>query len=165
MTEQAPALTLLVHGEAPQAAGALEAFYDRWKGEALVVDKWFAIQATSPAPGALERVRALTGHPAFTWLNPNRFRSLIGAFAMGAPSRFHAADGEAYAFYADWLLKLDARNPQVAARLAGAFETWRRYDDGRRKLILAQLRRILAAEGLSKDMRDIVGRTVEGAED
>jgi aminopeptidase N len=162
MTEQAPALTLLVHADAPQAAGALAAFYDRWKENALVVDKWFMIQATAPVADALDRVKALTGHPAFNWLNPNRFRSVIGGFAMGSPSRFHAADGAGYAFFTDWLLKLDGRNPQIAARLAGAFETWRRYDEGRRTLMRAQLDRIAATEGLSKDLRDIVTRLTAG---
>ena len=161
MTEQAPALTALVHNGAPQAAAALADFLAQWREQPLVVDKWFAIQATAPTPDALERVRALTGHDAFNWLNPNRFRSLIGAFAMANPSRFHAADGAGYAFLADWLIKLDKRNPQTTARLAGAFETWRRYDAKRQGLIREQLERIAGTEGLSRDTADIVGRILK----
>ncbi len=158
MTERAPALTLLVHAGAPQASDALAAFRETWRDDALVMDKWFAIQATAPVPDALDRVRALTEDPAFNWLNPNRFRSVVGAFAMGNPSRFHAADGSGYAFLTDWLVKLDARNPQTTARLAGAFETWRRFDPDRQAKIRAALERLRAAEGLSKDTRDIVDR-------
>ncbi|TVQ56072.1 MAG: aminopeptidase N [Rhodobacteraceae bacterium] len=158
MSEQAPALTALVHAGAPEAEAALAAFHARWKDDPLVVDKWLAIQATAPTADALDRVKALTAHPAFDWLNPNRFRALIGAFAAANPSRFHAADGAGYAFVADWLIRLDPRNPQTTARLAGCFETWRRYDAGRQALMRAALERIAATEGLSKDTGDIVGR-------
>ena len=162
MTERAPALTALVHADAPQAAGALAAFRAEWEADPLVLDKWFAIQAAAPVPDALARVRALTEDPAFNWLNPNRFRSVMGVFAMANPSRFHAADGSGYAFLADWLIRLDARNPQTTARLAGAFETWRRYDDGRQALIRAELERILSTDALSKDTGDIVRRILAG---
>ncbi|MFT4828771.1 MAG: aminopeptidase N, partial [Halioglobus sp.] len=96
--------------------------------------------------------------PAFPWKNPNRFRSLIGAFAAANPVRFHAADGSGYRFYADWILKMDAVNPQTAARCAGAFETWRRYDNARQILVQEQLDRILAAPTLSRDLGEIAGR-------
>jgi aminopeptidase N len=158
MSEQAPALAALVHAGAPEAAAALEAFHERWKDEPLVIDKWLSIQASAPRPDALDQVRRLTEHASFDWTNPNRFRALIGAFAGANPSRFHAADGAGYAFVADWLLRLDKRNPQTAARLAGAFETWSRYDPGRQTLMRAQLERIAGAEGLSKDLGDMVGR-------
>ncbi len=158
MSEQAPALAALVHADAPQAARALAAFYDRWRDHPAVVDKWLTVQATAPVADAVARVAALTAHPAFDWLNPNKFRALIGGFAAGNPSRFHAADGSGYAFFADWLLKLDPRNPQTTARMAGAFETWAIYDEGRQTLIRAQLERIAATPGLSKDTADIVGR-------
>ena len=162
MSEQFPALAALVHGDAPQAPAALAALHDRWKHDAGVMDKWLAVQATAPTPDAAARVAALTSHPVFDWLNPNKFRSLIGAFATGNPSRFHAADGSGYALVADWLIRLDPRNPQTAARLAGCFETWRLYDEGRQALIRAQLQRIAAAPGLSKDTGDIVGRILGG---
>jgi len=162
MTEQAPALAALVHADAPQAPAALAAFHDRWKDDALVVDKWLAVQATAPLPDALDRVRALTEHPAFDWLNPNRFRALVGGFAMGNPARFHAADGAGYAFAAEWLIRLDARNPQTAARLAGCFETWPLYDDARQALMRAQLDRIAATPDLSRDTSDMVRRMLGG---
>ena len=158
MSEQFPALAALVHADAPQASDALAAFFDRWKDHPAVVDKWLTAQATAPVADAAARVAALTAHPAFDWLNPNKFRALIGGFASGNPSRFHAADGSGYAFFADWLLKLDPRNPQTTARMAGAFETWKIYDEDRQRLIRAQLERIASAPGLSKDTADIVGR-------
>ncbi len=158
MSEQAPALTALVHNDAPQAHAALEAFLARWRDDPLVLDKWFAIQATAPTPDAAERIEALSNHPAFDWMNPNKFRSLIGAFAAGNPSRFHAADGSGYRLLTDWLLRLDPRNPQTAARVAGAFETVRLFDPARRALIRAELDRIAAAPGLSRNLADIVGR-------
>ncbi len=162
MSEQFPALAALVHADAPQAPAALAALHDRWSNDSGVMDKWLAVQATAPASDAAARVAALTGHPVFDWLNPNKFRSLIGAFATGNPSRFHAADGSGYALVADWLIRLDPRNPQTTARLAGCFETWRLYDEGRQALIRAQLERVAATPGLSKDTADIVGRILGG---
>ncbi len=158
MSEQAPALAALVHADAPQAGDALAAFYARWKAETLVVDKWLTIQATAPVADARARVAELTAHPAFDWGNPNKFRALIGAFATANPPRFHAADGSGYDFVADWLIRLDARNPQTAARLTGAFETWRRYDAARQDLMRAALTRIAGADGLSRNTAEIVTR-------
>ncbi|MBX2855187.1 MAG: aminopeptidase N [Rhodobacteraceae bacterium] len=158
MTDQLPALTALVHSEAPNAGEALGSFYHRWKTDPLVLGKWFGVQASSPAATTLERVTALTEHPAFEWKNPNKFRALIGAFAMANPSGFHRKDGAGYRFYADWLIRLDPVNPQTTARLIGAFETWKRYDAGRQALMRAELERIGAAPGLSKDSSEIVAR-------
>ncbi|MEM9271188.1 MAG: aminopeptidase N C-terminal domain-containing protein, partial [Pseudomonadota bacterium] len=110
---------------------------------------------------AVETVSALAEHPDFDWKNPNRFRSLVGAFASGNPAGFHRADGAGYAWLAEWLLKLDPVNPQTTARLAGLFETWRRYDNGRQSLILSQLQRIADVTDLSKDTREIVERILE----
>ncbi len=163
MSDAFPALAALVHADAPQAASALAAFHDRWKDDSVVMDKWFAVQAMAPAGAPLERVRALTEHPLFDWLNPNRFRSLVGAFAAGNPSAFHAADGSGYAFLADWLIRLDAKNPQTTARMAGAFETWGIYDAARQRLIREQLRRIAAAPGLSRDTGEMVARMLGAA--
>jgi aminopeptidase N len=162
MSERLPALTALAHAGAPQAGPLLDAFHARWKDDPLVVDKWLSVQATAPLPGTLATVERLTAHPAFDPLNPNKVRALIGAFAQGNPSRFHARDGAGYRFFADWLIRLDARNPQTTARLAGAFETWRRYDAGRQAAIRAELDRIAGAPGLSKDTADIVGRILGG---
>jgi aminopeptidase N len=162
MSDAAPALTALVHAGAPQAEGALAAFHDRWRDDPQVMDKWLSIQAAAPLPGTLARVRALAEAPSFPWTNPNKFRALIGAFAMANPSRFHAADGSGYAFFADWLIRMDAKNPQTTARMAGAFETWRRYDAGRQSQMRAALERIAQTPGLSKDTADIVGRILAG---
>lgn len=158
LSDSLPALAALVHTGAPQAKAGLDAFHAKWAHDPLVMDKWLVLQATSPQPGALARVRALADDPAFPWKNPNRFRSLIGAFAAANPVRFHAADGSGYRFYADWILKMDAVNPQTAARCAGAFETWRRYDNARQILVQEQLDRILAAPTLSRDLGEIAGR-------
>ncbi|MEL6218468.1 MAG: aminopeptidase N [Pseudomonadota bacterium] len=158
MTDRMAGLgTLVAHG-APGAEARLAAFYARFAEDPLVVDKWLALQAMAPVPDALARVEALTEHPAFEWKNPNKFRSLIGAFAMGNPVRFHAADGAGYRFVTDWLLKLDPLNPQTTARLAGCFESWRRYTPDRQALMTGELKRMAAVETLSKNTREIVER-------
>ncbi len=157
MTEQFAALATLV--AAGQAEKELAAFYDRWQGEKLVVDKWFGVQgANSPAETAVETVQALTAHPAFDWLNPNRFRALLGGFAGGNPAGFHRADGAGYNLLADWLIKLDPHNPQIAARLSTIFGTWRRYDADRQAKMKAALERIRDTEGLSKNTSEMVNR-------
>jgi aminopeptidase N len=158
MSEQAPALTALVHNGAPQAETALAAFQSRWREDTQVMDKWLTIQATAPRPDTLARIRALAEAPDFPWRNPNKFRALIGAFAAANPSRFHAADGSGYGFVVDWLIRLDSVNPQTTARLAGSFETWRRYDARRQGLMRAAMERLAAAPGLSKDTADILAR-------
>jgi aminopeptidase N len=156
MTEQLSALAILIRsGKGDEAVAA---FYDQWKADKLVIDKWFAIQASALPPElALDKVKALSEHPDFDWKNPNRYRSLIGAFATNHAA-FHGADGEGYKFVTDWLIKLDAVNPQTTARLCGVFETWKRYDDARQSLIKAQLQRIADKPDLSKDTSEIVGK-------
>ncbi|GMG81364.1 aminopeptidase N [Paralimibaculum aggregatum] len=158
MTDRMAALTVLAHHDLPGAAPRLAAFHARFQGDAQVVDKWFTVQATAPLDGAAGRIAALAAHPAFDWKNPNRFRSLIGAFAMANPRGFHAADGAGYRLVTDWLLRLDPVNPQTTARLAGAFESWRRYTPDRQRLIRAELDRMAATPGLSKNTREIVER-------
>ena len=158
MSESLPALTALVHYGAPAAEKRLAEFHERWRHDALVVDKWLVLQASSPQADTLDRVRALAEAPEFEWKNPNKFRSLIGVFAAANPSRFHAADGSGYRFVADWLIRLDTINPQTAARVAGVFETWARYDAGRQAKIRAEMERILALPELSRNTREIVGR-------
>ncbi|MFK5998326.1 MAG: aminopeptidase N [Rhodobacterales bacterium] len=156
MTEQLSALAILIH--AGQGDAAVQAFYDQWQHDRLVIDKWFAIQVGSAAPdAALARAVELSTHADFDWKNPNRFRSLIGPFAMN-PAAFHARDGQGYAFVADWLIRLDPVNPQTTARMCGLFEAWRRYDADRQALQKAQLQRIAATPNLSKDSAEIVGR-------
>ena len=156
MTEQMGALGCLLDIGAGEAETA--AFYHQWHAERLVIDRWFGLQVAHAAPDrAAALAEKLSQHPDFDWKNPNRFRALIGGLS-GNPAGFHHASGAGYAFVADWLIRLDALNPQTAARMSTAFETWRRYDAGRQALIRAQLSRIAAAEGLSRDMSEMVGR-------
>ncbi len=161
MTDRIAALALLAESDLPEREGALASFYERWQGDALVIDKWFALQAQTQRPDALEQVEALLGHEAFTLKNPNRVRSLIGAFAAGNPTGFHRADGAGYAFVGDRLLELDKINPQVAARLTTPFGRWRRYDAGRQELMKAQLERLLAAPKLSRDTFEIASKSLK----
>ncbi|MBW2419279.1 MAG: aminopeptidase N [Deltaproteobacteria bacterium] len=158
MTDRQAALVLLVDGVGPEREEALAEFYERWKGDPLVLDKWFAVQALSKRPDTLTRVLELFRHPDFSLKNPNRLRSLVGSFCAGNQVRFHAAEGAGYAFLADIVLDLDALNPQMAARMVSIFNPWRRFDPGRRALMESQLERIASRKGLSKDVFEIVGR-------
>ncbi len=161
MTDSIAALRLLAHTPCDEGPEALEAFRRRWQNDPLVMDKWLAVQATSPLEDARQRVRELLDHPAFDIRNPNRVRALVGSFARGNPVHFHAADGEGYALVADQVLRLDALNPQVAARLAGAFNQYRRLDEGRMGAAREQLERIAATPQLSRDVREVVSRALE----
>jgi aminopeptidase N len=156
MTDVIAALACLANREGPERGEALEAFYHRWREDPLVVDKWFTLQATSRLPGTLDAVRRLTGHPAFNIKNPNRVRSLVGAFAQGNPARFHDRSGAGYSFLADRVLEVNRLNPQVAARLVQPLSRWRRYEEVRRRLMQAELERIAAAPQLSRDVYEIV---------
>jgi aminopeptidase N len=138
----------------------IEAFYARWREDPLVLDKWFSIQAGSTRPDTLARVRALAEHPDFNAGNPNRVRALVGAFCAGNQVRFHAASGEGYVFLADFVLVLNASNPQVASRMASVFNDWRRYDEDRQTRMQTQLERIASSEDLSKDVYEIVHRAL-----
>ncbi len=164
MTDVIAALALLTDGDGADqqalASAALTDFYGRWQTEALVIDKWFAIQAQSARTGALERVRALMDHPDFTLTNPNRVRSLIGAFAMGNPIHFHAADGAGYAYLANQILALDPLNPQIASRLLYPMTRWRRHDQTRQALLREQLQRIAATPSLSNDCYEVVSKSL-----
>jgi aminopeptidase N len=160
MTDRIAALALLAESDLPERESALAGFYDRWRGDALVIDKWFALQAQTQRPDAVEQVARLLGHEAFTPKNPNRARSLIGTFAGGNPTGFHRADGAGYALVADQLLALDRLNPQVAARMMTPFGRWRRYDPGRQELMRGQLERILATPTLSRDSFEIASKSL-----
>ena len=156
MTEELGALAILLDNGAGQ--DELSAFYARWSGERLVMDKWFGLQILMSAPDATVAVtEGLTRHPLFDWKNPNRFRSVIGALA-GNHAGFHHATGAGYALLADWLIRLDPLNPQTAARMSTAFETWARYDSGRQAHARAALERIKRTPGLSRDLGEMVGR-------
>jgi aminopeptidase N len=160
MTDRMAALTCLVHNRLPQWEEALAAFYHQFESDPLVVDKWFTLQATSPQAKTLTEIEALMSHPVFTMRNPNRVRSLVGAFAQGNPARFHDLSGAGYAFLADRVIELDALNPQVAARLISPLSRWRRYDSERQGLMKTQLERIQRQENLSTDVGEIVGKSL-----
>jgi aminopeptidase N len=160
MTDRMAALVTLAQHAGAARERVLADFYARYADNALVIDKWLALQATIPEPETLDRVRSLTTHPAFDFTNPNRLRSLIGSFAQANPSQFNRADGEGYEFVANIILSLDPKNPQVAARLATAFRTWRGLEAGRRGKAQTALARIKATAGLSRDVAEIVERTL-----
>jgi len=160
MTDRMAALATLALHDRPERAAALDDFYRRYADDPLIIDKWLTLQATIPEPATLERVRGLTGHPAFSMANPNRIRALIGAFAQGNHTQFNRADGAGYEFVADVALELDPKNPQVAARLMGAFRSWRALEAARRQRAEVTLRRVAAAPAPSRDVHDIVARTL-----
>ncbi|KAJ55717.1 aminopeptidase N [Actibacterium mucosum KCTC 23349] len=160
MTDQLAAFSALLQVGA--GADVTAAFYDQWKGDRLVLDKWFALQTSlAPPEQAVEIARDLSDHADFNWKNPNRFRSVIGGFAMNAAG-FHDPSGAGYDFVADWLIQLDGLNPQTAARMSTAFDTMARYDADRQALMRAALERIAAKPDLSRDMAEMVGRMLKG---
>jgi aminopeptidase N len=163
MTNQSAALRSLVNSHtklgSQLAQKALMNFYEQWSHEPLVVDQWFAIQATAQAPGALSKVKALLDHEAFEIRNPNKVRSLIGAFCAQNHIGFHDESGDGYEFLADQVLVLDKLNPQIASRLLTPLTRWKKYDAKRQAMMQAQLQRVKAQEGLSKDVFEIVEKS------
>jgi aminopeptidase N len=159
MTDAMAALAALANCDCAARAPALDAFYAKWKNEPLVVDKWLAVQAGSRLPGTLGEVRKLLAHPAFDIHNPNKVYALIRSFCSNHV-RFHAADGGGYAFLAEQVIAIDGFNPQVAARMARAFDRWKKFDAGRRKFASAALARIRDAKGLSNDVAEIVTKAM-----
>ncbi|NQY60328.1 aminopeptidase N [Cognatishimia sp.] len=156
MTQQLAALSQLV--TAGKGTEAIQAFYDQWQEDRLVIDKWFSLQVALADPNdAAEVATALTQHPDFDMKNPNRFRATLGALA-GNHAGFHHKFGAGYKVLTDWLIKLDDLNPQTTARMCSAFQTWKNYDADRQALIKAQLERILAKEGLSRDTSEMITR-------
>jgi len=160
MTDSLAAIAPLNNIDCPERGQVLREFYDRWQGEALVINKWFSLQASSSLPGAFKYVQALMKHPDFDIRNPNRVRSLVGAFSRGNPLRFHSPDGSGYRFIADQVLQLDPLNPQVASRMVGVFNNWRKFEPVRQALMKEQLKRILATPELSKDVHEIVSKAL-----
>ena len=160
MTDSMSALMCLANSEGPQRVAALREFEERWKDEALVMDKWFRVQATSRVSGTLEGVRSLVSHPAFDMRNPNRARSVLHSFATENPLHFHAADGSGYRWVAEQLVALDRLNPQVASRLARAFDRWKKYDAQRQAHARAALEKVRDAEGLSSNVGEVVSRAL-----
>ncbi len=160
MTDEIAALAALAGMDHALRAEALAAFEAKWSANALVMDKWLGAQAASPLPVALDEVKRLTGHSAFSMKNPNRFRALVSAFAMNNPVGFHRPDGAGYRFVADQALAMDKVNPQVAARLFGVFESWRRFTPALRALMQAEIERVARSEGLSKNLFEIATRAL-----
>jgi aminopeptidase N len=160
MTDRLAALGLLAFlgGDAREAAFA--AFYEQFKGDALVLDKWFSLQATIPEPATTGRVVKLMSHPDFSFANPNRVRSLIGVFSNANLTRFHALDGSGYDLLARVVLELDPKNPQLAARLLSALRAWRTLEPRRRALVEERLRHIADQKDLSPDTKDIATRAL-----
>ncbi len=160
MTDQIGALTVLSHIPGEARESALDSFFRTHASDALVIDKWFALQAMIPEPETLARVRRLMSHHTFSMTNPNRLRSLIGSFASGNLTRFNAPDGSGYDLLVETVIAVDSVNPQVAARLLGAFRSWRSLEPGRRAVAEAALQRVAAKPSLSADVRDIVQRSL-----
>jgi aminopeptidase N len=161
MTDMIAALAALKDGASAEREHLFLRFEATWRDEPLVLDKWFALEARSVRADTLDRVKALVSHPRFNAKNPNRVRSLVGAFVLGNFARFNAADGSGYAFAADQVLALDTTNPQLASTIAGAFALWKRFPPQRRALMWAALSRVARTQGLSPDVAEIVNRTLD----
>jgi aminopeptidase N len=160
MTDQMAALSAIVNSQHPAKSASLDRFYQQWQQEALVIDKWFALQASSSMPNTFATVQALMQHPAFDMKTPNRVRALIGAFSQANPVHFHAQTGEGYRFLADQVLALNTLNPQIASRMVTGFAQWRRYDQHRQNLMKQQLQRIIATQPLSPDVYEIASKSL-----
>ncbi|MBC7416369.1 MAG: aminopeptidase N [Herminiimonas sp.] len=159
MTDRLAALTALVNSRAPGRAAALAGFYTEFEAEALVVDKWFMLQAMARSVD-VAAVRGLMRHPAFSMTNPNRARSLIFSFCNGNPSRFHAVDGSGYAFWAEQVVALDAINPQVASRLARSMDRWCKYAPALQQKMRAALAKVAKSPRLSNDVLEVVTKSL-----
>lgn len=160
MTDELGALRLLVHSPSVDAQAHLASFYSKWQHEALVIDQWFACQATAPVSNALDQVKQLMQHSAFEMTNPNRVRALIANFCNGNPAQFHRADGLGYQFLADIVIALNKLNPQIASRMLSALTRWKKYDAQRQQLQRDALTRIRAQEGLSPDVFEVVSKSL-----
>jgi aminopeptidase N len=160
LTDRLAALGVLVGGNARDVQAALDAFALHYAGDAIVLDKWLAVQALHAEPETLARVEALTLHPVFRWHTPNAVYALLVAFAQRNPRAFHRADGASYRFIADAVARLDAINPQVAARLVTAFGAWQSFEPVRRAMMRRELERLAARSGNSPDLADLVGRAL-----
>jgi len=160
MTDQIAALGALVNSENPEKSASLDSFYQQWQGEALVIDKWFSLQAMSTQADTFSVLQSLLQHAAFDLKTPNRVRALIGAFSQSNPLHFHAENGQGYQFLADQVIALNKINPQVASRMVSALTQWRRFDETRQTLIKQQLERIINTEHISKDVFEIASKSL-----
>src|SRR5205823_6252018 len=159
MTDRQGALGVLVSLQAPERQAALDAFYQRFHDDPLVLDKWFALQAAAQRSDTVDQVLKLAQHPDFALTNPNRLRALAATFG-GNHWAFHSADGRGYAFLADMIIVADRLNPQVAARLVSPLGRWRRFEPKRAELMRQPLERIVATPGLSKDVFEQVSKSL-----
>ena len=165
MTDQLASLQAIINSGHPKREQCLSQFYEQWHGDALVIDKWFSLQATGFLPEAFDVVKALAGHTAFDIKNPNRVRALVGAFSQANPLHFHRSDGDGYAFLADQVIKLNTINPQVAARMVVPLTHWQKFDLARQDQMKLQLERIVVTPGICKDVYEIVSKSLKGAVD
>ena len=161
MTDACHAMFLVAGVDAPGRAAVLDDFFERWKDDHLVIDMWFAAQAQSPRAETLDDVKKLCQHPRFKITTPNKVRALIGTFASNNPLQFNRADGAGYEFLADKVLEIDPLNPQVAARMLGAFRSYRALEPKRKSLAKAALKRVAAAPRLSRDCLEMVTRMLD----
>ena len=159
MSDQAAALHAIVHSDSDHREDVINQFYSQWKGESLVVDQWFMVQASAPQNGGLARVETLMAHEAFELTNPNKVRALIGGFCNGNLVNFHNKDGSGYQFLADRIIQLNTLNPQIAARLSGIMSRWKKYQPDYAALMQKELERILQAP-LSPDVYEVVSKSL-----
>lgn len=160
MTDALAALNAAVNAQLPCSEALLQQWDDRWYQDGLVMDKWFMMQATSPAADVLSRVESLLNHRSFTMSNPNRVRALVGAFCSGNPSAFHATDGSGYRFLTRILTDLNQRNPQIAARLIEPLIRLKRYDAERQSLMREALEELKGLENLSRDLYEKITKAL-----
>ncbi len=163
MTDRLAALVVLVNNDDESKSEALMNFYQDWQHEPLVINQWFQVQASCPLPGTLDKVKSLMAHPAFDIRNPNKVRALIASFCGPNSVNFHRTDGAGYAFLADQVMTLKRSNPQIAARLVQPLSKWRKYPEISQQQMLAELRRILAEPDLSRDVYEVVSKSLSGA--
>ncbi|CAH9017807.1 aminopeptidase N [Candidatus Nitrosacidococcus sp. I8] len=161
MTDRIAALSYLADTKSTEREAALSMFYDQWKQDSLVMDKWLSIQASAKCDDALEIVKQLTSHSAFKLTNPNKVRALIGAFCQNNLVNFHHPSGDGYKFLGEFIRKLDPLNPQIAARLVSIFSFWKRYDSKRQVLMKDQLEQISHSPNLSKDIQEITLKSLK----
>lgn len=160
MTDRMTALSLLADIDTPARRDAIDSFHARFRDDAVVLDKWLTVQAASSLPGTLNTVKNLLLHPSYEPKNPNRIRALLGTLSLRNPIHFHATDGSGYAFIADQLIAIDKFNPQTAARLLPPLGRWKRFGQERQKLMLTALEKIASQPGLSRDMTELVTKSL-----
>jgi aminopeptidase N len=160
LTDEIAGLSALAETRGSERKAAFERFYERWHDDHIVIDHWFLYQAAIPHPGTLATVKKLARHPLMSLENPNKVRTLIGAFAAN-PVAFNRPDGAGYEFVAERILQIDRFNPQLAARLLTAFRSWRTLESTRRKLAEKALKGIAKSKPLSRDVYEIVTRTLD----